>query len=293
MSAEPQRSGAAPVACDAMSHDRPPTPGATVVPLREGPDGLEVLMIERAAALAYGGMWAFPGGRVDPDDADPSDPDDEVARARRAAVREAHEEVGLQFAPESLVTYSHWTGGATHGRLFAAWYFLAPAPDASVVLDEHECTDHGWVRPVDAVAARDRGEIAVVAPTWMTLHSLLAARHGRRRPRAGPQPLAGRLPVAGHRRRGPADRAVARRRRVRGRGSGPGRAAAPARHERRRLVVRVVLTDAPARGSPHRVPASPRSRPVGAQPAPSAGSGLRATTSSAAGGVTTTSVSTS
>jgi 8-oxo-dGTP pyrophosphatase MutT (NUDIX family) len=159
-----------------MSDDRPPTPGATVVPLRDGPDGLEVLMIERAAALAYGGMWAFPGGRVDPDDADPSDPGDEVARARRAAVREAHEEVGLRFAPESLVTYSHWTGGATHGRLFAAWYFLAPAPDASVVLDEHECTDHRWVRPVDAVAARDRGEIAVVAPTWMTLHSLLAAR---------------------------------------------------------------------------------------------------------------------
>jgi 8-oxo-dGTP pyrophosphatase MutT (NUDIX family) len=159
-----------------MSDERSPTPGATVVPLRDGPDGLEVLMIERAAALAYGGMWAFPGGRVDPDDADPDDPADEVARARRAAVREAHEEVGLRLAPESLVTYSHWTGGATHGRLFAAWYFLAPAPDAVVVLDEHECTDHRWVRPIDAVAARDRGEIDVVAPTWMTLHSLLPAR---------------------------------------------------------------------------------------------------------------------
>ncbi|HEU0172244.1 MAG TPA: NUDIX domain-containing protein [Acidimicrobiales bacterium] len=159
-----------------MSFDLPPTPGATVVPLRDGPDGLEVLMIERAAALAYGGMWAFPGGRVDPGDADPSGSGDEVARARRAAVREAHEEVGLRFAPESLVAYSHWTGGSTHGRLFAAWYFLAPAPDAAVVLDDHECTDHRWVRPADAVAARDRGEIAVVAPTWMTLHSLLPAR---------------------------------------------------------------------------------------------------------------------
>ncbi len=80
-----------------MSDELPPTPGATVVPLRDGPDGLEVLMIERAAALAYGGMWAFPGGRVDPGDADPADPADEVARARRAAVREADEEVGLRF----------------------------------------------------------------------------------------------------------------------------------------------------------------------------------------------------
>jgi 8-oxo-dGTP pyrophosphatase MutT (NUDIX family) len=172
----PRRSGPTPVACGAMSSDLPPTPGATVVPLRDGPDGLEVLMIERAAALAYGGMWAFPGGRVDPGDADPADPGDGVAGARRAAVREAHEEVGLRFTPASLVAYSHWTGGATHGHLFAAWYFLAPAPDAAVVLDEHECTDHRWVRPVDAMAARDRGEFAVVAPTWMTLHSLLPAR---------------------------------------------------------------------------------------------------------------------
>jgi 8-oxo-dGTP pyrophosphatase MutT (NUDIX family) len=159
-----------------MSDELPPTPGATVVPLRDGPDGLEVLMIERAAALAYGGMWAFPGGRVDPDDADPADPADEVARARRAAVREADEEVGLRFPPASLVTYSHWTGGASNGRRFAAWYFLGPAPDGEVRLDEHECTDHRWIRPVDAVAARDRGEIAVVAPTWMTLHSLVPAR---------------------------------------------------------------------------------------------------------------------
>jgi 8-oxo-dGTP pyrophosphatase MutT (NUDIX family) len=159
-----------------MSSVVSPTPGATVVPLRDGPDGLEVLMIERAAALAYGGMWAFPGGRVDPDDAEPSDPGDEIARARRAAVREAHEEVGLRLAPESLVAYSHWTGGATHGHLFAAWYFLAPAPDVDVVLDEHECTDHRWIRPVDVLAARDCGEMAVVAPTWVTLHSLVPAR---------------------------------------------------------------------------------------------------------------------
>ena len=159
-----------------MSDARPPTPGATVVPLREGPRGLEVLMIERATALAYGGMWAFPGGRVDPGDADPADPTDEVAGARRAAVRESHEEVGLHLPPDTLVTYSHWTGGASNGRRFAAWYFLAPAPAGDVTLDEHECTDHRWIRPVDAVAARDRGEIAVVAPTWMTLHSLLPAR---------------------------------------------------------------------------------------------------------------------
>lgn len=165
-------------------------PGATVVPLRDGPDGLEVLMIERAAALAYGGMWAFPGGRVDAADDDPSAPDDEVARARRAAVREAEEEVGLRFPAAALVPYSHWTGGSGQGRRYAAWYFLAPAPAGDVVLDQTECLAHRWIRPADAVAGRDRGEIPVVAPTWMTLHSLAGAasvdealaRAGRRRP---------------------------------------------------------------------------------------------------------------
>ena len=138
-------------------------------------------------------------------------PDDEVAGARRAAVREADEEVGLQFPPDALVPFSHWTGGASNGRRFAAWYFLAPAPAGEVTLDEHECTDHRWIRPGDAVDGRDRGEIAVVAPTWMTLHSLLPARHRRRRPRPG----RGRrppvdLPVAGRRGRRPPRRAVGR-----------------------------------------------------------------------------------
>jgi 8-oxo-dGTP pyrophosphatase MutT (NUDIX family) len=151
------------------------TPSATVVPLRDGADGLEVLMIERQAGLAYGGMWAFPGGRVEDHDADPAAPDDEVRRALRTAVREAEEEVGLRFPPAALLPYSHWTGGAGHGRLFAAWYFLAPAPDGDVVLDESECRSHRWIRPGDAVAARERGDIAVVAPTWMTLHNLAGA----------------------------------------------------------------------------------------------------------------------
>ncbi|HEX6424268.1 MAG TPA: NUDIX domain-containing protein [Acidimicrobiales bacterium] len=88
-------------------------PGATVVPLRDGPAGLEVLLVQRAAAIAYGGMWAFPGGRVEDDDAHPGRPDDEVERARRTAVREAEEEVGLVFPPDTLVPFSHWTGGAS------------------------------------------------------------------------------------------------------------------------------------------------------------------------------------
>lgn len=149
-----------------------PIPGATVVPLRDGPGGLEVLLVERAATIAYGGMWAFPGGRVEHTDGHPDRPDDEVGRARRAAVREAEEEVGLRFPPDALVPLSHWTGGANQKRMYAAWYFVAPAPDGDVMPDGRETVAHRWIAPADAVAGRDRGEIQVVAPTWVTLHTL-------------------------------------------------------------------------------------------------------------------------
>ena len=48
-------------------------------------------MLRRNSRGAFGGMWVFPGGQVDPDDA----AGDEISTARRAAVREAHEEVAL------------------------------------------------------------------------------------------------------------------------------------------------------------------------------------------------------
>ena len=48
-------------------------PAATVIPLRDAvqPDGttaLEVLMLRKNSKLAFGGMWVFPGGRIDPED---------------------------------------------------------------------------------------------------------------------------------------------------------------------------------------------------------------------------------
>src|SRR4051794_39761278 len=57
----------------AGEHDElpPPVPAATVVVVRDGPHGIETLMLHRAAAGAFGGMWVFPGGKVDPGDVDP------------------------------------------------------------------------------------------------------------------------------------------------------------------------------------------------------------------------------
>ncbi len=67
--------------------DRAPAPAAVLVPLVERPGGLSVLLTERTANLStHSGQVAFPGGKVDAEDADVVD----------AALREAEEEVALQ-----------------------------------------------------------------------------------------------------------------------------------------------------------------------------------------------------
>ena len=69
---------------------------ATVVLLRDTERGLETLMLRRDSRLAFaGGMWVFPGGRVDPGDFTTATTTDVATAGRNAAVREAAEEAGL------------------------------------------------------------------------------------------------------------------------------------------------------------------------------------------------------
>jgi 8-oxo-dGTP pyrophosphatase MutT (NUDIX family) len=79
-------------------------PAASVVILREAP-ALEVLMIRRNEGASFaGGALVFPGGRVDPNDANPlwrdhaEALDPEIGPSQVAAVREAFEETGILIA---------------------------------------------------------------------------------------------------------------------------------------------------------------------------------------------------
>ena len=145
-------------------------PAATVILLRDTADGLETLMLRRNSKLAFGGMWVFPGGRVD--DADHADALDAYDAARRAAVREAMEESNLAVVLDDLVPLSHWTPPAQTPKRFATWFFVAPAPDGAVTIDDGEIHDHMWVSPAAALAQRDAGEIELAPPTFVTLHAL-------------------------------------------------------------------------------------------------------------------------
>lgn len=69
---------------------------AVLVPVINHPAGLSVMLTRRADSLRqHGGQISFPGGSRDPDD----------ANAAAAALREAHEEIGLEPAQVELIGY--------------------------------------------------------------------------------------------------------------------------------------------------------------------------------------------
>lgn len=76
--------------------DRPPVEAAVLIGLIERPSGVSVLYTERSPDLrAHSGQIAFPGGKIDPTDAD----------AAAAALREAEEEVELDPADADVLGY--------------------------------------------------------------------------------------------------------------------------------------------------------------------------------------------
>lgn len=152
----------------------PAIPAATVVLLRDEPGrGLQTLMLHRSSRGAFGGLWVFPGGRVEDEDRDPAG--DEDATARRAASREAAEESGLLLEPDELRPFSHWTPPPETPRRFSTWFFVARAADGDVLVDGQEIHDHAWLSPEEVIARRDRGEVDLAPPTFVTLSDLVVA----------------------------------------------------------------------------------------------------------------------
>src|SRR5262249_32656193 len=120
--------------------------------------------------LAFGGMWVFPGGRIDDEDREGAGSAEDAAR--RAAVREAAEEADLRVGPGELAWIAHWTPPVRAPRRFATWFFVGPAPDGAVTIDGGEIHDSAWMAPADALLRRDAGEVELAPPTWMTLRYL-------------------------------------------------------------------------------------------------------------------------
>lgn len=142
----------------------------TVVLLRAADPGFEVLLMRRPDRGSFAGAWVFPGGKVEP--ADRRGGGEEVEDARRAAIRETYEEVGVVV--EELVAFSEWHPPVEVPTRIHTWFFLAAAPTADPSPSEEEVAELAWVRPAEALARHGAAEWMLYPPTWMTLHQLSA-----------------------------------------------------------------------------------------------------------------------
>jgi 8-oxo-dGTP pyrophosphatase MutT (NUDIX family) len=146
-----------------------PRQAASIIVLRDSPDGPEVLLVQRNPAQRFmGGAWVFPGGAVHAEDADHA----------AAALRELSEEAGIALPDGArVVPWSRWI---THEEVkvrFDTWFFVAEAPPgAEPRPDGGECVDARWLRPGAALEAYGRDELMLVFPTIKHLEALAGMR---------------------------------------------------------------------------------------------------------------------
>jgi 8-oxo-dGTP pyrophosphatase MutT (NUDIX family) len=141
-----------------------PRQAASLILLRDSAGGPEVLLVQRNPEQRFmGGAWVFPGGALH----------DEDGSHAQTALREANEEAGLELDADALVSFSRWITPKMVKVRFDTWFFVARAPDgAEPACDGSECVDARWLRPADALAAGERGELQLVFPTIKHLEQL-------------------------------------------------------------------------------------------------------------------------
>lgn len=184
-------------------------PAATVIVLRPGAQGPEVLLLQRSQRSGFfPHAWVFPGGRVDAaDHAAPTRgavdglPTGAEAFAV-AAVRECFEEAGvwlgdgeppdglrdrlnardatLADAPvlvadlDRLEQWAWWITPEVEPKRYDTRFFVTAVTQEEVAHaapDARETVDARWLRPVDALAA---GDVFLAPPTFRTLEELAA-----------------------------------------------------------------------------------------------------------------------
>jgi 8-oxo-dGTP pyrophosphatase MutT (NUDIX family) len=142
-----------------------PREAATLILLRDSEQGPEVLLVKRNPAQRFmGGMWVFPGGAISKEDVD----------LRQTAVRELEEEAGIRLEDPDAPVFSRWITPAELKIRFDTWFYVTEAPPgAEATVDGSECVDARWLRPSDALAASQRGELDLPFPTYKHLEQLV------------------------------------------------------------------------------------------------------------------------
>ena len=140
---------------------------ATILLVRDGDDGLEILLLKRNSnAKNMADVWMFPGGKIDQEDTGSN----ELERAARGGLRELSEEADVSLDLDSLTTFSHWLTPGGQKRRFATWFFIAALPaEATVKVDGEEMVEAAWMSPRDAVNEHRTGRLRLPPPTVVSL----------------------------------------------------------------------------------------------------------------------------
>lgn len=177
----------------ALTDEPAPVPAVSVIPLRESATGLDVFVQHRVATMDFvPGAVVFPGGRVDPGDADlgrtlalPPSLDRQHAKrwaatgfASRAespngfartllatGVREVAEETGAVVAASRLVPWDNWVTPIDWPRRFDVSFFVLAADGDPLGHTTTEAHTSEWVNIDDLVAQVEGGVVAMVPPT--------------------------------------------------------------------------------------------------------------------------------
>jgi 8-oxo-dGTP pyrophosphatase MutT (NUDIX family) len=160
---------------------------ATVILLRDGPDGVETWLMRRVPKMAFApGMSVFPGGGVDPVDATGERSADEAAVAAqlgvtaeragillRTAAREIAEEADVRLPLAAIRPWAHWITPPVESRRYDTYFFVAALPpDALASAISTEASVAGWLPVAQALAEYQRGERPMLPPTVRTLMEL-------------------------------------------------------------------------------------------------------------------------
>jgi 8-oxo-dGTP pyrophosphatase MutT (NUDIX family) len=175
---------------------------ASLIGVRDGSDGPEVLVIERTLDHRFlPGYVAFPGGAVDPADSSLAERwfGDAKEASRAAAVRELVEEVGLAVTSEAIVgvdrdrplarihdappsvgllpEVARWIAPERVPVRFDARYYAARMDDAAdPVPDGVEAAKAWWASPGSLMSAWESGEVLFYWPTHFTMSAFADCR---------------------------------------------------------------------------------------------------------------------
>jgi 8-oxo-dGTP pyrophosphatase MutT (NUDIX family)/GNAT superfamily N-acetyltransferase len=179
-----------------------PAPAVSVIPVRDGATGLEVFVQHRVATMDFAaGAVVYPGGRVDPSDAETeagppehlrsvatelagtayiaqaADPVRAAGTLLACGVRELWEETGVRVDPAALVPWDNWVTPPGLPKRFDVVFFVVHLPVAdgwAPVNTTTEAHRAEWTPAAELVRSAEDGHTHLMVPNRTILDELVS-----------------------------------------------------------------------------------------------------------------------